>query len=324
MRTQLLHGDRLLGDRGCRAQRQEVITGHPSGLEPRIGDRPGTEVHVQVDHRPPGALQPQGPDRYPHPASTACRSDSARTFPAGRRTTTTDRPAASDRDSHAAARGRASRAIHSAAGSCASAATSATTCSQTGASFRERGRWFAICRRNSSPSGSRGIGRANVLRRQLSKPHRHAGHSRDLGEGAAVDHMRERARRIEPGPRHGQCEQQPGKSSRRDRRCASAAPPEHARRPGNADGSAAADVRACRNARRPGAGPARDSGSHDNTVPQRGLKGPLADLVEVKASRFHPGSDPGRARQKSRGEPGKRAVVNMVASKPMVVAGAPR
>ncbi|WP_229193257.1 hypothetical protein, partial [Bradyrhizobium brasilense] len=44
----------------------------------------------------------------------------------------------------------------------ASSATAATDFSQIGASFGDSGRWFAICRRNSSSSGSPVIGAVNA------------------------------------------------------------------------------------------------------------------------------------------------------------------
>ena len=45
------------------------------------------------------------------------------------------------------------------------------------------------------------------LWRQLSQPQRQAGVGRRFGEGTAIDHARERARGIEPGPRDGEREE---------------------------------------------------------------------------------------------------------------------
>ena len=55
-----------------------------------------------------------------------------------------------------------SRAIHTAAATGARSATSATTCSQIGASFGDRGKSIAICRRNSSKTSKLRIGRVSA------------------------------------------------------------------------------------------------------------------------------------------------------------------
>ena len=95
------------------------------------------------------------------------------------------------------------------------------------------------------------------LWRQLSQPQRQAGVGRRFGEGTAIDHARERARGIEPGPRDGEREEKRWKArgevrNARVPHCQGVAP-----FPGSGDDIAEADVPAGRNARPLGEGPAR-------------------------------------------------------------------
>ncbi|MGF6427222.1 MULTISPECIES: hypothetical protein [Bradyrhizobium] len=90
-----------------------------------------------------------------------------------------------------------SRAIQTAAGPCASSATAATDFNQIGASFGDGGRWFAICRRNSSSSGSPVIGAVNAsggnLRSHSGMP---AAEAASASERPSMTHARARAEAI--------------------------------------------------------------------------------------------------------------------------------
>ena len=252
------HGLRLFGDSGDRVQRQEIVTSHPTGLEPHVVDRLRTEVHMQRRLSFASRPQPQGPrpmrmSGVHRLAINSCPNVAGWPENHDHRLMSRNRAGFTRRGSRTS-----SRAIHTAAGSCASSATSATVCSHAGASFGERGRWFAICRRNSSPSGSRGIGRASAsggsFRNHSGRLAAAAASARAHPRSRAQVRAQDRARAAERRARRAARE-----SSRRGPLCASAALPGRAPFPGSGDDIAEVDVPADRNARPPGEGPARDS-----------------------------------------------------------------
>ena len=151
-----------------------------------------------------------------------------------------------------------SRAIHTAAGSCASSATSATVCSHVGASLENaaggsRSAGGTVRRRAVAGSGARvpleaafATTAAGWRRPPLLRGHNPRSRARVRAQ--------DRARAAERPARRAARE-----SSRRGPLCASGALPGRAPFPGSGDDIAEVDVPADRNARPPGEGPAQDS-----------------------------------------------------------------